>query len=192
MPVQCAFITWACWAVATWQLNYAQFAGLVASVGECPCCLSNTNHNSSRIVFAGINTGVLGINIAHELIHKANMFEQSLGKILLVTVSVLVCLLFYRMGQVCYGHFYVEHIWGHHKHVSTSVGACVVCSLCNTTVQIQPHLDWAKISTFFGRALLLGVSGVVSSLSVVIVHCSLSIVHCACFNNEQKRMAHRS
>jgi len=48
----------------------------------------------------------LGINISHELINKTNSpVEVFLGKSLLVTV--------------CYGHWYVEHLFGHHKMVST-------------------------------------------------------------------------
>jgi len=53
----------------------------------------------------GINTGVLGINIAHELSHKNNKFEQNLGKALLVSVG--------------YGHFFIEHLYGHHRNVAT-------------------------------------------------------------------------
>lgn len=53
----------------------------------------------------GLTGGALSINIAHELIHKAGTFERTLGKILL--------------AAVCYGWFYVEHVWGHHKMVST-------------------------------------------------------------------------
>jgi len=57
------------------------------------------------IVGLGIASGGLGITIAHELIHKSSRFEQTLGKIILVSV--------------CYGHFFVEHLSGHHKRVST-------------------------------------------------------------------------
>jgi alkane 1-monooxygenase len=84
-PTQVLFLIWACWAASFWPLTWYEFAMFAFSVGA--------------------NTGVLGINIAHELIHKNNELEQTLGKILLVTV--------------CYGHFFVEHIWGHHKNVST-------------------------------------------------------------------------
>jgi hypothetical protein len=56
------------------------------------------------LIFAisvGFPTGVLGINISHELIHKPNASEKYLGKALL--------------SMVCYGHWYTEHLWGHHK-----------------------------------------------------------------------------
>lgn len=56
-------------------------------------------------ISVGIINGTIGINVAHELLHKSNMIQTSLAKILLCSV--------------CYGHFYIEHIWGHHKKVAT-------------------------------------------------------------------------
>lgn len=53
----------------------------------------------------GIMTGGIGINISHELIHRNYYFEKILG----------ICLL----HMVTYSHFYIEHIWGHHKRVAT-------------------------------------------------------------------------
>jgi len=53
----------------------------------------------------GANTGGIGITVAHELIHKQNWFEQTLGRITLHFVS--------------YTHFYIEHLQGHHKRVAT-------------------------------------------------------------------------
>lgn len=64
--------------------------------------------NFEFIAFAlsiGTCTGAVGFNVAHELMHKNNWFERTLGKCLLVCG--------------CYGHFFVEHIWGHHKQVAT-------------------------------------------------------------------------
>jgi len=57
------------------------------------------------IISVGLNCGALGINISHELIHRSEINEQRLGKCLLM--------------MVCYGHWYIEHLRGHHKHVST-------------------------------------------------------------------------
>jgi len=57
------------------------------------------------VIGVGI-VGGMGISCAHELIHRTNEFEVGLGKAILITV--------------CYGHFYIEHIWGHHKRVSTN------------------------------------------------------------------------
>lgn len=53
----------------------------------------------------GICNGVLGINVAHELGHRVNNFEQTLAKSLLLTSLYL--------------HFFVEHNRGHHKNVAT-------------------------------------------------------------------------
>lgn len=49
--------------------------------------------------------GVMAINVAHELIHKSDKVEQWAGGLLL--------------ASVCYGGFKVEHLRGHHVHVST-------------------------------------------------------------------------
>lgn len=49
--------------------------------------------------------GGLGINVSHELIHKASRFEQNMGRWLL--------------ASVCYEHWWLEHLYGHHKRVST-------------------------------------------------------------------------
>lgn len=53
----------------------------------------------------GAVSGTLAITAAHELIHKQSKLEQWLGGILL--------------SSVCYGGFKIEHIYGHHVHVST-------------------------------------------------------------------------
>jgi alkane 1-monooxygenase len=53
----------------------------------------------------GIACGVLGINVAHELGHRATWYEQLMSKMLLATSL--------------YMHFFIEHNRGHHKNVST-------------------------------------------------------------------------
>jgi alkane 1-monooxygenase len=60
------------------------------------------------VVFAlavGAVTGGLGITIAHELGHRAAPMDRLIAKALLVSV--------------CYGHFFVEHVRGHHVRVAT-------------------------------------------------------------------------
>lgn len=52
-----------------------------------------------------IITGGIGITVAHELVHKNTFYQQLFGKILLSTV--------------CYGHFLIEHVRGHHVNVAT-------------------------------------------------------------------------
>ncbi|WP_404369554.1 alkane 1-monooxygenase [Marinobacter sp.] len=56
-------------------------------------------------VFSVGIVGGLGINVAHELIHKDSKLETRAGGLLL--------------SLVCYGGFKVEHLRGHHVHVST-------------------------------------------------------------------------
>ncbi len=53
----------------------------------------------------GLSCGILGINVAHELGHRATKHEQLMSKTLLCTSL--------------YMHFFIEHNRGHHKHVST-------------------------------------------------------------------------
>ncbi|MCY7312292.1 MAG: alkane 1-monooxygenase [Pseudoxanthomonas sp.] len=57
----------------------------------------------------GIVGGVLAINSAHELIHKQTRLERTAGGILLASVG--------------YQGFKIEHLRGHHVHVSTPLDA---------------------------------------------------------------------
>ena len=58
-----------------------------------------------RILSMGLICGGFGINVAHELGHRNNKFEQFLSKTLLLSSL--------------YMHFFIEHNRGHHKRVST-------------------------------------------------------------------------
>jgi alkane 1-monooxygenase len=57
----------------------------------------------------GVNSGISGITVAHELIHRKEKFWQTLG--------------IWNLVQVCYSHFYVEHIKAHHKYAATEKDA---------------------------------------------------------------------
>lgn len=57
----------------------------------------------------GIVGGVLAINVAHELIHKDTALERLAGGLLLTSVG--------------YHGFKIEHVRGHHVHVSTPADA---------------------------------------------------------------------
>jgi alkane 1-monooxygenase len=57
------------------------------------------------VLSVGTVTGAIGITVAHELIHKDPALEQNAGGLLL--------------AAVCYGGFKIEHVRGHHVHVST-------------------------------------------------------------------------
>ena len=60
---------------------------------------------AGRIFSMGLLCGTFGINVAHELGHRVNKFEQILAKSLLATSL--------------YIHFFIEHNKGHHKNVAT-------------------------------------------------------------------------
>lgn len=60
---------------------------------------------TGHILTMGLLCGVFGINVAHELGHRANKYEQIMAKALLATSL--------------YMHFFIEHNKGHHKHVAT-------------------------------------------------------------------------
>jgi alkane 1-monooxygenase len=61
------------------------------------------------LISQGVVGGIVAINVAHELIHKSSALEQSAGGLLLASVS--------------YGGFKIEHVRGHHVHVSTPLDA---------------------------------------------------------------------
>jgi alkane 1-monooxygenase len=53
----------------------------------------------------GISNGAVGITVAHEFIHRSRRWERGCGVALLATV--------------CYAHFRIEHVQGHHATVGT-------------------------------------------------------------------------
>ena len=71
--------------------------------------IGEPNHSSlEKIVMIsamGLNCGIIGINVAHELGHRSTKFEILLAKFLLLSSLYL--------------HFYIEHNRGHHKRVGT-------------------------------------------------------------------------
>ena len=60
---------------------------------------------TGAILGVGICCGALGINVAHELGHRARPWEQRLAQALLLSTW--------------YAHFFIEHNRGHHRHVAT-------------------------------------------------------------------------
>lgn len=58
-----------------------------------------------KVVGMGILCGSYGINVAHELGHRSNKWEQRLAQFLLLSSL--------------YMHFFIEHNRGHHKQVAT-------------------------------------------------------------------------
>jgi alkane 1-monooxygenase len=60
---------------------------------------------AGAIVAVGMTGGIIGITVAHELVHRLNRVDRALGNALLVLV--------------CYLHWATEHVAGHHKRVAT-------------------------------------------------------------------------
>lgn len=84
-PLLFGIIGWYCWALSTQTPSFFEIIGLTLSVG--------------------IVAGTCGINVAHELGHRSNKFEQWLAQVMLI--------------PSLYQHFFVEHNRGHHKNVAT-------------------------------------------------------------------------
>ena len=89
LPVQLVLLAWSAAYFVSTPMSFGGAAGWVLS--------------------QGVVSGVLAINVAHELIHKDSRFEQVLGGALLASVG--------------YHGFKVEHVRGHHVHVSTPLDA---------------------------------------------------------------------
>jgi len=85
VPTQYAICWYAAYVYSTSELKIYEYVGIVVSVG--------------------ILSGAIGINVAHELIHKPSSWERFLGRLLL--------------AGVWYGHWANEHLYGHHRLVST-------------------------------------------------------------------------
>jgi alkane 1-monooxygenase len=84
-PTQVAIMIWGAFVVTHRPLTPVELAGLVSSIG--------------------LMGGAMGINVAHELVHRQNGWENFLGKSMLWSVSYL--------------HWAIEHVAGHHRTVAT-------------------------------------------------------------------------
>jgi alkane 1-monooxygenase len=51
------------------------------------------------------NMGALGMVVSHEIMHKRGVFGKGLA--------------IFQLTKQLYGHFYLEHVYGHHKWVAT-------------------------------------------------------------------------
>ncbi len=82
----------------------------VISLSSCAYLLVNWPELSlfgqlAYVASMGVVGAIIAINVGHELIHKNTKLEQVFGGLLYALVS--------------YGGFKVEHVYGHHVHVST-------------------------------------------------------------------------
>lgn len=85
-PLQVAMVLWGAYAVSLPNLSSLEWRGFTVSMG--------------------ISSGVMGINVSHELQHRVNLkLEPLLARIMLWTVL--------------YMHWAIEHVTGHHKNVAT-------------------------------------------------------------------------
>lgn len=85
VPMQWGFVVWFWFAISQPELSWVTVAG--------------------RITAMGLMCGTFGINVAHELGHRATKYEQWMSKTLLLTSM--------------YMHFFIEHNRGHHRNVAT-------------------------------------------------------------------------
>lgn len=90
------------WVYLTVPIQYGLLAYFLLLASNSEWTLSEW---IGKLLAMGILCGVLGINAAHELGHRAHSGERFLAKMLLLTSL--------------YMHFYVEHNKGHHRNVCT-------------------------------------------------------------------------
>jgi alkane 1-monooxygenase len=85
VPAQAAVLLWGTWTATRPSATPVEIVGLIVAVG--------------------IIGGVIGITVAHELVHRASSLDRTLG-------GVLLTLVFYL-------HWAIEHVAGHHRRVAT-------------------------------------------------------------------------
>jgi alkane 1-monooxygenase len=92
------YVTWACMPLQVAMVVWGAF--VVTHRYLSPLELTGF------ILAVGISSGAMGINVSHELIHRVNnRLEPFLGRVMLATV--------------CYLHWAIEHVKGHHRCVAT-------------------------------------------------------------------------
>jgi len=90
------------WATVPVQLGLVAAGVWRIGASPAPPGLLET---AAMTLSVGLCTGAMGITVAHELIHRHNRTERLLGLTLL--------------WPVLYMHWAIEHVAGHHVHVST-------------------------------------------------------------------------
>jgi len=85
VPIHFGFLFWFFYAIQEPDLSFIDQIGRTSAMG--------------------LLCGLFGINVAHELGHRATKWEQGMSKLLLLSTQ--------------YTHFFIEHNEGHHKNVCT-------------------------------------------------------------------------
>jgi alkane 1-monooxygenase len=88
--------------VAVVPVQWGLLLLFLSTIGDAPLSAWDL---AGRIATMGLLCGVYGINVAHELGHRARRWERDLSRALLLTSL--------------YMHFIIEHNRGHHRHVAT-------------------------------------------------------------------------
>ena len=89
----------------TWIWVPTQIGLVLWALGEVADARLNPVEIVGLTLSLGVTNGGIGITFAHELIHRPGRFERALGEMLL--------------ASVCYMHYTIEHVHGHHRHVGT-------------------------------------------------------------------------
>lgn len=91
--------------LATWIAVPAQAGLLLWGIGFVTRASVSATELAGITMAIGITGGVIGITVAHELVHRRSRLDVTFGGILLTMVSYL--------------HWAIEHVAGHHRHVAT-------------------------------------------------------------------------
>jgi alkane 1-monooxygenase len=96
---------WYCWTPLIYTFFMVPMAELFIAPNPANLDAAEDQLAKANQWYDIVVCGAFGINVAHELGHRTNKFEQFLAKSLLLTSL--------------YMHFFIEHNKGHHKHVAT-------------------------------------------------------------------------
>jgi alkane 1-monooxygenase len=88
-----------------WSWVPVQVVLLVWTLGQVTAGTGTGLEQAGWITSMGLVSGAVGITVAHELMHRPRAGERALAELL--------------MTLVCYPHFCVEHVFGHHRWVAT-------------------------------------------------------------------------
>ncbi len=83
----------------------AQVAFVLWALGNIIASTGPWYEQAMAVINVGLVTGATGITIAHELMHRRTKLERAMAEILMTLTT--------------YTWFCVEHVHGHHRHVST-------------------------------------------------------------------------